>query len=225
MPEIGRSYLGFQLINGGLNPILKDTTIIRSFTTYKNYDEFYYVVIWERDDDDKLYRCDGYECWEKFLKEIFAGYRELTKQTKTNESLFNEVPDPEPMNIYEWDREVSEDKEVDFTQKEKELFIDLADTIPEKHKIDALYIEDFQLTFSMANGKDPIYPNRRFDDRIRSTTSYKMDDEFYYVNVWESDGYDGSNTNLYRCDGYKCWERFLKDIFASYRELTQTSQV
>ena len=219
MPEIGRSYLGFQLINGGLNPILKDTTIIRSFTTYKNYDEFYYVVIWERDDDDKLYRCDGYECWEKFLKEIFAGYRELiSKQTKTNESLFDQIPDPEPMNIYEWDREVSEDKEVDFTQKEKEFFIALTDTIPEKHKIDALYIEDFQLTFSMANGKDPIYPNRRFDDRIRSTTSYKMDDEFYYVNVWEG-GEDDDEHNLYRCDGYKCWEKFLKEIFADYRKL------
>ena len=226
-PTIARTSLSFNLINGLIDPKLRTTTIISSVTTYKNDDEFYYIAVWEKTYlDEKLYRCDGYECWEKFLKEIFAGYRELiSKQTKTNESMFNEIPDPEPMDIYEWDREVSEDKEVDFTQKEKELFIALADTIPSKHKIDALYIEDFQLSFSMVNGKDPIFPNIRFDNVVRSTTSYKMDDEFYYVNVWESDGYEGSNTNLYRCDGYKCWEKFLKDIFASYRELTQTSQV
>jgi len=218
-PTITRSSLSFNLINGLIDPKLKNTTIISSVTTYKNDDEFYYVAVWQKTYlDEKLYRCDGYECWEKFLKEIFQGYRELTKQTKTNESLFDQIPDPEPMNIYEWDREVSEDKEIDFTQKEKELFIDLADTIPSKHKIDALYIEDFQLTFSMANGKDPIFPNRRFDDRIRSTTSYKMDDEFYYVNAWEG-GEDYGKHNLYRCDGYKCWEKFLKEIFASYRKL------
>ena len=137
-----------------------------------------------------------------------------------NESLFD-VPDPEPMDIYEWDREVSEDKEVDFSQKEKELFIALADTIPSKHKIDALYIEDFQLSFSMVNGKDSIFPGVGFDILVRSITSYKMDDEFYYVTVWEGDDIDGGTKSCqsYRCDGYECWEKFLKEIFQDYREL------
>ena len=140
------------------------------------------------------------------------------KYLKLFESMFDEVPEPEPMSVDEWDEEIT-DKEVDFTQKEKEFFIDLSDTIPSKHNIDSLYIEDYQLTFSMSNGKDGIYPNKRFDDRIRSITSYKNDDEFYYVCVWESDDYDGSNINLYRCDGYKCWEKFLKEIFVAYRKL------
>ena len=223
-PTITRSSLSFNLINGLIDPKLRTTTIISSVTTYKNDDEFYYVAVWEKTYlDEKLYRCDGYECWEKFLKEIFAGYRKLTKQTKTNESFFDEIPDPELIDVDEWDEEIT-DKEVDFTQKEKEFFIDLSDTIPSKHNMDSLYIEDYQLTFSMSNGKDGIYPNKRFDDRIRSITSYKNDDEFYYVCVWESDDYDGSNANLYRCDGYKCWEKFLKEIFEGYRKLTKTSQ-
>ena len=29
---------------------------------HRNDDEFYYVNIWGRDADDKVYRCDGYEC-------------------------------------------------------------------------------------------------------------------------------------------------------------------
>jgi hypothetical protein len=70
----------------------------------------------------------------------------------------------------------------------------------------------------MANGKDPIFPNIRFDNVVRSTTSYKMDDEFYYVNAWEG-GEDDGKHNLYRCDGYKCWEKFLKEIFSGYRKL------
>ena len=86
----------------------------------------------------------------------------------------------------------------------------MADTIPSNNNIDSLYIEDYQLTFSMSNGKDPIYPNIKFDDRIRSITSYKNDDEFYYVNVWGDDS--GGETKSYRCDGYKCWEKFLKEM-------------
>jgi hypothetical protein len=221
MPEIGGSYLGFQLINGGLNPILTDTTIIRSFTTYKNDDEYYYVVIWERDDNDKLYRCDGYECWEKFLKEIFKGYRELVnKQSKTNESYFDDIPEPELMDLNEWWDEVGNAEEVDLNQKEKELFISLSDTISAKHKIDldALEIGDSQLSFSMVNGHDGIYPNLRSTTVIRSITSYKNDDEFYYVNVWEGNDIDGE-TKSYRCDGYECWEKFLKEIFKGYRDL------
>jgi hypothetical protein len=210
-------------VNGLIDSKLGPTTVIRTLSTYKNEDEYYYIAKWERGNiAENLYRCDGYECWEKFLKEIFAGFRELTKQTKTNESIFDEVPDPELIDVDEWDRVVI-DKEIDFNQKEKEFFIDLADSIPSKHNIDSLYIEDYQLTFSMSNGKDGIYPNKRFDDRIRSITSYKNDDEFYYVTVWEYDGYDGSNTSLYRCDGYECWEKFLKEIFEGYRKLTQTS--
>jgi hypothetical protein len=223
-PTIARTSLSFNLINGLIDPKLRTSTIISSVTTYKNDDEFYYVAVWEKTYlDEKLYRCDGYECWEKFLKEIFEGYRKLTKQTKTNESFFNEVPEPELIDVDEWDKVVI-DKEVDFTQKEKEFFIDLADTIPSNNNIDSLYIEDYQLTFSMSNGKDPIYPNIKFDDRVRSITSYKDDDEFYYVSVWEYDGTESTN-ELYRCDGYKCWEKFIREIFDSYRELSQTSQV
>jgi len=223
-PTITRSSLSFNLINGLIDPKLRTSAIISSVTTYKNDDEFYYVAVWEKTYlDEKLYRCDGYECWEKFLKEIFEGYRKLTKQTKTNESFFNDVPEPELIDVDEWDKVVI-DKEVDFTQKEKEFFIDLTDTIPSNNNIDSLYIEDYQLTFSMSNGKDPIYPNIKFDDRVRSITSYKDDDEFYYVSVWEYDGTESTN-ELYRCDGYKCWEKFIREIFASYRELSQTSQV
>jgi hypothetical protein len=222
-PTIARSSLSFNLINGLIDPKLRTSAIISSVTTYKNDDEFYYVAVWEKTYlDEKLYRCDGYECWEKFLKEIFAGYRKLTKQTKTNESIFNEVPEPELIDVDEWDKVVI-DKEIDFDQKEKDFFIDLADTIPSNNNIDSLYIEDYQLTFSMSNGKDPIYPNIKFDDRVRSITSYKNDDEFYFVSVWEYDGKESTN-ELYRCDGYQCWEKFLKEIFEGYRKLTKTSQ-
>ena len=213
MPDIGDVHMSFSLVNGygGIYTDLKSTTGISRVTTYKNDDEYYYIAKWERGDiAENLYRCDGYECWEKFLKKIFDGYRKLT--------IFNEVPDPELIDVDEWDKVVI-DKEIDFNQKEKEFFIDLADTIPSNNKIDALLIKDYQLTFSMSNGKDPIYPNIKFYERVRSITSYKNDDEFYYVSVWEYDGTESTN-ELYRCDGYKCWEKFLKEIFEGYRKLT-----
>jgi hypothetical protein len=231
MPDIGKFYLYFQLINGDLNPKLRETTPISNISIYKNDDEFYFVALWTGDGlfaerelwagGEKLYRCDGYECLEKFLKEIFKGYRELVnKQSKTNESYFDEVPEPELMDDNEWWDEVGNPKEVDFTQKEKELFISLSDTISDKHKIDldALEIGDSQLSFSMVNGEDAIYPNLRSTTVIRSITSYKNDDEFYYVNVWEGNDSDGG-TKSYRCDGYECWEKFLRKIFQGYREL------
>ena len=217
-PWIAWTSLEFTMVNGIIDSKLGPTTVIRTLSTYKNDDEYYYIAKWERGNiAENLYRCDGYECWEKFLKEIFASYRELTKQTKTNESIFNEVPEPELIDVDEWDKVVI-DKEIDFDQKEKEFFIDLTDTIPQNNNIDSLYIEDYQLTFSMSNGKDPIYPNIKFYERVRSITSYKNDDEYYYVGVWEYDGTESTN-ELYRCDGYKCWEKFLKEIFEGYRKL------
>jgi len=230
MPDIGKFYLYFQLINGDLNPKLRETTPISNISIYKNDDEFYFVALWTGDGlfaerelwagGEKLYRCDGYECWEKFLKEIFKGYRDLIGQSKTNESYFDDIPEPELMDYNEWDEEVNNAEEVDFTQKEKELFIALSDTILVKHKIDldALEIGDSQLSFSMVNGEDAIYPNLRSTTVIRSITSYKNDDEYYYVNVWEGNDIDGG-TKSYRCDGYVCWEKFLKKIFQGYREL------
>jgi len=224
MPEIGKSSLFFQLINGDLIPKLKETTPMRNISTYKNDDEFYYVNIWGRDYNDYQYRCDGFECWEKFLKEIFQGYRDLIGKTKTNESLFD-VPEPELMDDSEWDE--VDNAQDDFTQREKELFISLSDTISVKHKIDidALEIGNSQLSFSMVNGHDGIYPNLRSTNVIRSITSYKNDDEYYYVNVWGDDSQSvlafqcNWETKSYRCDGYECWEKFLKEIFAGYRDL------
>lgn len=141
--------------------------------------------------------------------------------TPINESYFDEIPEPELMDDNEWYDEVTNAEEVDFTQKEKELFISLSDTILVKHKIDALEIGDSHLSFSMVNGEDRIYPNLRSTTVIRSITSYKNDDEFYYVSVWEGDDIDGGTKShhQYRCDGYVCWEKFLKEIFKGYREL------
>ena len=226
MPDIGKFYLYFQLINGDLNPKLKETTPISNISIYKNDDEFYFVALWTGDGlfaerelwagGEKLYRCDGYECWEKFLKETFQGYRDLiNNQTKTNESLFD-VPDPELMDDNEWDDEVTNAEEVDFNQEEKELFISLSQTIPPKHRIEE--IGDSQLSFSIMNGVDGTYPNLTPTTVIRSITTYKNDDEFYYVNIWEGNDSDGVHKS-YRCDGYECWEKFLKEIFQGYRDL------
>ena len=144
---------------------------------------------------------------------------EIDQQThKILKESFNEIPEPELMDDNEWDDEVNNAEEIDFNQEEKELFISLNDTIPLKHKIDALEIGDSQLSFSMVNGHDGIYPDLRSTTVIRSLTSYKNDDEFYYVNVWEGNDSDGG-TKSYRCDGYECWEKFLKEIFQGYREL------
>jgi len=345
MPELGKSNLFFQMINGDINPRLKETTVIRNVSTYKNYDDYYYVSVWGRSFEEKLYRCDGYECWEKLLRETFQEYRQIinnkitepekfsygdkwdaefkkmknfdqadinlfdslcdsipnewrerktihdsrdrlvqdfeflfgnknggyglvfvsktdddfylleirkypnhpeyykcdgfecmekllrktfdwfrefaSSRSQTNESIFDgPIPDPELMDDNEWDEEVNNAEEVDFNQEEKELFISLSDTISAKHKIDLdeLEIGDSQLSFSIMNGEDGIYPNLRSTTVIRSITSYKNDDEFYYVNVWEGNDIDGVHKS-YRCDRYECWERFLKEIFQGYREL------
>ena len=217
MPDIGKFYLYFQLINGDLNPKLKETTPISNISIYKNDDDYYYVAFWKGDGlfcyrelwdgGEKLYRCDGYECLEKFLKEIFKSYRELAnKQSKTNESFFD-IPDPELMDVNEWDLEVIYAKEVDFTQREKELFIFLSDTISIKNKRNQTEIERDYLNFLLISG-DWI--------PIGRVSTYKNDDEYYYVSVWKR----GDGEKLYRCDGYECWEKFLSEIFAGYELLS-----
>ena len=141
--------------------------------------------------------------------------------TPINESLFNEIPDPEIMTLDEYDDEINNGKEEKFNQKEKELFIALSDTILLKHKPYSTEFWDSQISFSMVNGDDGIYPELESTDVIRSITTYKNEDEFYYVSVWEKEWAteDNNGTKSYRCDGYKCWEKFLKEIFAGYRKL------
>ena len=141
--------------------------------------------------------------------------------TPINESLFDEIPDPEIMTLDEYDDEINNGKEEKFNQKEKELFIALSDTIPLKHKPYSPEFWDSQISFSMVNGDDGIYPELESTDVIRSITTYKNEDEFYYVNVWEKEWAteDDNGTKSYRCDGYECWEKFLKEIFSGYRKL------
>ena len=140
---------------------------------------------------------------------------------------FNKVPEPELLSDGEyynemgklqdiWDDE-GKSEEIQFDQSEQDFFISLTDAIPLKHKIDdALDIGNWQLSFSLINGKDGINPNIGAESVIRSITTYVCDDDYYIVNVWE--GYD-SGTKSYRCDGYECWEKFLKEIFQDYSEL------
>ena len=148
----------------------------------------------------------------------------LDKNNMIKESLFGDIPDPEIMTLDEYDDEINNGKEEEFNQKETELFIALSDTILVKHKIDALEIGYSQLSFSMVNGDDGIYPELESTDVLRSITSYKNEDEFYYVNVWEREWRteDHNGTKSYRCDGYKCWEKFLREIFQDYRDLINT---
>lgn len=48
---------------------------------------------------------------------ILKKYESFNKIIK--ESYFDEVPDPEPMSVNEWDKEVNYAKEIAFTQKKK----------------------------------------------------------------------------------------------------------
>ena len=233
MPEIGKSYLQFNLLNGWttpkhrIEPELRYHTIVRCVSTYKNDDEFYYLDVRGRGYDDKLYRCDGYECWEKFLKEIFQDYRDLinTKDNKViKESFGGPIPDPEPMDVNEWDEEVTDAEEVPFDQKEKELFIALSDSISLKNKLRSMPdIGKSYLYFQLLNGD--LNPKLRETTPISNISIYKNDDEFYFVGLWSGDGMFAERElwaggeKLYRCDGYECWEKFLKEIFAGYREL------
>jgi hypothetical protein len=187
------------------------------FTNYQNYpqDQTIYGRI-EMEEFDMIIK--NPRLWKDWMVDKTF---ELDQQThKILKESFGQIPEPELMDDNEWDDEVNNAEEVDFNQKEKELFISLSDTILVKHKIDldALEIGDSQLSFSMVNGEDGIYPNLRSTTVIRSITSYKNDDEYYYVNVWEGNDSDGG-TKSYRCDGYECWEKFLKEIFAGYRDL------
>lgn len=234
-PEFWDSQISFSMVNGddGIYPELESTDVLRSITTYKNEDEFYYVNVWEREwvtEDDngtKSYRCDGYECWEKFLKEIFQDYRDLinTKDNKViKESFGGPIPDPEPMDVNEWDEEVTNAQEVAFTQKGKELFISLSDTIYLKNKLRSMPdIGKFYLYFQLLNGD--LNPKLRETTPISNISIYKNDDEFYFISLWTGDGMFAERElwaggeKLYRCDGYECWEKFLKEIFAGYRKL------
>ena len=150
--------------------------------------------------------------WKEYAK---SKCLELDKATHKiiQESLFTDIPDPEPMDLNEWDVEVTDAEEVPFDQKEKELFIALSDSISLKNKIKSMPdIGKSSLFFQLINGD--LNQRLRYTTPIRNISTYKNDDEFYYVNIW-----GGDDDKAYRCDGYECWEKFLKEIFAGYRDL------
>ena len=184
MPEIGKSSLFFQMINGDINPKLKETTPIRNISTYKNDDEFYYVNIWGRDADDKVYRCDGYECWEKFLKEIFQGYRDLiNNQTKTNESFGGYYY--KEMGGSDYFRATNHR----FTDSEIKELSNIAE---QKGGEVQKYPGDLMATIKIPRDKGTV-------TMIEHTSVKKVEDEFYYVafdimnqkKYYEADQFDG----------------------------------
>ena len=210
--EVGKSNLFFQLINGDLNQRLRYTTPIRNISTYKNDDEFYYVNIWGRDDDDKVYRCDGYECWEKFLKEIFAGYRELiNNQTKTNESYFDEVS--EPKSLLDENGDITDELSSDFETREREPFT----------KSEKSFISKLVNTLNEEYTSIKFYNNNKVSTEFRLTMGemgetthivrgVKCTDEYYgveYENFVDSE----DEYIISECDGFKCLSKLLIRLF------------
>jgi hypothetical protein len=207
MPEIGKSSLFFQLINGDLNQRLRYTTPIRNISTYKNDDEFYYVNIWGRDYDDKQYRCDGYECWEKFLKEIFKGYRELiNNQTKTNESFFNEVPEPRSLldehgDYIEGSSKLRMNNREPFNKQEKLFINQLLETLNEEY-ISTNFSDSTEFVLNMGEMGETTHGMR----------VVKMMDEYYEVQY--NNFVDSDDEYIYcECDGFKCLSKLLIELF------------
>ena len=213
--EIGDSQLSFSIMNGvdGIYPNLRPTTVIRSITSYKNDDEYYYVNVWEGNDSDggtKSYRCDGYECWEKFLKEIFKGYRDLiSRGNKTNES-FTDVPEPEKLYGDQWDEELDKMVEAKFDQKDIDLFVSLSDSIPNEWKQKKTIFNYFEFHF----GKDGI---------SGLVWLCKTDDDYYLVEVWNRISNENTDSELYKCDGFECMEKLLRKTFDKFREIISSS--
>jgi hypothetical protein len=209
--EIGDSQLSFSMVNGvdGIYPNLRSTTVIRSITSYKNDDEYYYVNVWEGNDSDggtKSYRCDGYECWEKFLREIFAGYRELiSKGNKTNES-FGDVPEPERLIGDQWDEELDKMVETKFDQRDIKLFVSLSDSIPNEWKQKKTLFNYFKFHFGKHGISGLVW-------------LCKTDDDYYLVEVWNQISNENTDSKLYKCDGFECMEKLLRKTFDDFREI------
>jgi len=213
--EVLDSQLSFSIMNGqdGIYPNLRSTTVIRSITTYKNDDEFYYVNVWEGNDSDgvhKSYRCDGYECWDKFLREIFEGYRDLiNNQTKTNES-FTDVPEPEKLSGNQWDEELDKMVESKFDQRDIDLFVSLSDSIPNEWKKKKTIFNYFEFHFGKHGLSGMVW-------------LCKTDDEYYLVEVWDRIKNINTDSQLYKCDGFECMEKLLRKTFDDFREIISRS--
>ena len=220
MPEIGKSCLFFQLINGDIYPELRQTTVLSNISIYKNDDEFYFVALWTRgglfaerelwSGGEKLYRCDGYECWEKFLREIFQGYRDLiSKGNKTNES-FTDVPEPERLIGDQWGEELDKMVEGKFDQRDINLFVSLSDSIPNEWKKKKTIFNYFEFHFGKHGLSGMVW-------------LCKTDDEYYLVEVWDRIKNINTDSQLYKCDGFECMEKLLRKTFDDFREIISRS--
>jgi hypothetical protein len=213
--EIGDSQLSFSMVNGvdGVYPNLRPTTVIRSITSYKNDDEYYYVNVWEGNDSDgvhKSYRCDGYECWEKFLREIFAGYRDLiSKGNKTNES-FGDVPEPQRLIGDQWDEELDKMVEGKFDQADINLLVSLSDSIPNEWKKKKTLFNYFEFHFGRHGISGLVW-------------LCKTDDDYYLVEVWNKIKNENTDSELYKCDGFECMEKLLRKTFDYFKEIISRS--
>jgi len=213
--DVGDSHLSFSIMNGvdGIYPNLRSTTVIRSITSYKNDDEYYYVNVWEGNDSDgvhKSYRCDGYECWEKFLKEIFQGYRDLiSKGNKTNES-FGDVPEPQRLIGDQWDEELDKIVEGKFDQADINLLVSLSDSIPNEWKKKKTIFNYFEFHFGRHGISGLVW-------------LCKTDDDYYLVEVWDRIKNINTDSQLYKCDGFECMEKLLRKTFDDFREIISRS--
>jgi hypothetical protein len=214
--EIGDSQLSFSMVNGedAIYPNLRSTTVIRSITSYKNDDEFYYVNVWEGNDSDggtKSYRCDGYECWEKFLREIFQGYRDLiSKGNKTNESMFDEVP--EPRSLLDEDGDYIEGSSRDrmnnrehFNQKEKLFISKLVDTLNEEY-VSTNFSDLTEFRLNMGEMGEATHGMR----------VVKLTDDYYEVQY--NNFVDSDDEYIYcECDGFDCLSKLLVRVFGKIK--------
>jgi hypothetical protein len=168
------------------------------------------VNVWEGgeyDGEHKGYRCDGYECWEKFLKEIFAGYRDLiNNKTKTNESYFDEVPEPRSLldengdYIPDSSRDRMNNRE-HFNQKEKLFINKLVDTLNEEY-VSTNFSDLTEFRLNMGEMGEATHGMR----------VVKLTDDYYevqYNNFVDSD----DEYIYYECDGFKCLSKLLIELF------------
>jgi len=179
----------------------------------KTDDDYYLVEVWKIGNvDSELYKCDGFECMEKLLRKTFDEFREIiSHSTKTNESIFDEVPEPRSLLDQDGDYIVGSsrlrmDNREPFNQKEKLFINQLLETLNEEY-ISTNFSDSSEFVLNMGEMGETTHGMR----------VVKMEDDYYEVQY--NNFVDSDDDYIYcECDGFECLKRLLVEIFGKIRD-------
>jgi hypothetical protein len=149
---------------------------------------------------------------EKLLRKTFDYFKEIiSRSTKTNESIFDEVPEPRSLldengDYIEGSSRLRMNNREPFNNEEKLFINQLLETLNEDY-ISTNFSDSSEFVLNMGEMGETTHGMR----------VVKMEDDYYEVQY--NNFVDSDDEYIYcECDGFECLSRLLVRLFSKIRE-------